>query len=550
MARSLCVTPMRGSAVRFVEVDNCGRVQYGTCSAFNTTAVRELNFSADTDEGDAVEINNIAGDRCVYAPPKPQHNGYEIEMSLCRYDPLLISRLVGADPITNEDGTAVGHVVPETAGQDGVGMAMVIWHSIYVGEREACRGGNRRATRYLVKVVPWTTRWIPGDQELAEGGEDGVPLAFTGHTQLGMVTNLAGLVGGPVEPLTIPDGSLHELWVVTSVPPPRDECGCVEVVRPIPDPAQIFVQRDGNSTNRAQVWVDNHGFGPVTLDCGIDGSTKQIAEFETTYCTYPDDGDYTITACDVQTPAVCAQRDVTIPLPPDEPELTVEADSEDPQGLTVLLTVDNHGNGPVDINWGDGGQPQRVANPDGQESFSHSYPRAGIYQIRVTDVDEPDRNVSEVVVVPVADPPVFSLQGGAQQTDVEVLGDDANQPSQGRARTFVIDWGDGTPKTSSKLTSDDVVQHSYDEMGTYTITVSDMASPLARRSETVELPVPGDRPGRPGEPTLTWEAADAPGRPGAADLSWQAADTPDAPGQATLTWQSAQAVSRTNSRRS
>lgn len=536
MARSLCVTPMRGSAVRFIEVDQCGRVQYGTCSAFNTTAVRSLNFSADTDDGDATEINNIAGDRCVYAAPVPQHNGYEVELNLCRYDPLLMSRLMGCDPITNADGTAVGHVVCESAGTQGVGMAMAIWHSVYVGSREACQGGQRRATRWLVKIVPWTTRWIPGDNELSEGGEDGVPLQLTGHTQLGTVTNLSGIVGGPVEPLTIPGGSVHELWVVTSVPPPRDECGCTEVVRPIPNPATIYVQRDAGSTTRAQVWVDNNGLGPVTLSCGI-GDSKQVDEFETTYCAWDEPGTYTITACDVQVPAVCAQRDVTVPLPPDNPEVTIEADGSDPDGLTILASVDNHGNGPVDIHWGDGSQPKRVQNPDGSEQYAHTFPRDGIYQIRVEDVDEPDRVTTQVAVVPVAAAPVFSISSGQGERDVEVHGDDANQPSEGRQRTFVIDWGDGTPKTSTKLTGQDIVEHTYEQLGTYTITVSDMASPLAKASREVTLPIPGDLPGPPGQPTLTWEAVDTPGRPSAPSLGWQAADMPGQPGQPTLGWQ-------------
>lgn len=540
MAGSKCVTPMRGSAVRFVEVDNCGRVQYGTCSAFNTTAVSSINLSADTDEGDEVSRTNIAGDRCVYAPPQPQHNGYELELSLCRYDPLLISRLLGCDPITDAAGTAVGHVECDGIGGTSSGMAMVIWHSVYIGDRETCRGGNQRqATQYYVRVIPWTTRWIAGDAELSEGSENGVPLNFTGHTQLGTLTNLSGIVGGPVEPLTIPDGSKHSIGLITSVPPPRDECGCSEVVRPVPNPATIYVQRDGNSANRASVWVDNQGLGPVTLDCGIDGSTRQIEEFETVTCTYPEDGTYTIRACDVGTPAVCAEREVTIPLPPDEPELSIEADATDPNGLTILATIDNHGNGPVDVQWGDGGQPQRI-EPVPDEQHAHAYPRPGIYQVTVTDADESDRTATEVVVVPVADTPVFTVSGGAGDLDVEVAGDDANQPGQGASRTFILDWGDGSPKTSTKLTAADIVAHSYEQMGTYTITVSDMASPLARASEEITLPVPGDRPGRPGVTTPSWVDPDAPPQPGVTTLTWQPDDAPPAPGQTTLAWQAEQ----------
>lgn len=547
MARSECVVPMRGSAVRFVQTDQCGRVQYGTCSAFNTTAVRSLNFSSDTDEGDEVSIQNIAGDRCVYVAPTPQNNGHELEVNFCRYDPLLFSRLMGCEPITNEDGIAVGHVECESAGTQDAGMAMAIWMRVYVDRRDNCRGGNRFSTRYLVRIVPWTTRWIPGDMELSEGGEDGVPLNFSGHSQLGVLTDLAGIVGGPVEPLNVPNESNHSVWVVTSVPPPRDECGCTEVVRPVPNPATIYVQRDAGSTDRAQVWVDNQGLGPVTLDCGIDGSTREVEEFETVTCTYPEDGTYTIRACDVQTPAVCATRDVTIPLPPDNPELEIEADSSDPNGLTILMSIDNHGNGPVDVTWRPGEQKQRIENPDGTEQYAHTYPRPGVYQIEVVDVDEPERKSTEVAVLPVAATPVFTLTGGQGELDVEVHGDDANQPEGGRSRTFYIQWGDGTPRTSTKLTAADVVAHTYEDMGTYTVTVSDMASPLARRSQEITLPVPGDRPGPPGQTSMSWEPADQPGPPGVTSHTWEPVDQPGPPGQTSMTWEEP-ATTRTRKR--
>lgn len=544
MAGSKCVIPLRGSAMRLITVDNCGRPAYGTCSAFNTKSIRSLNFSADSDDGDAVEINTFSGDRCVYEPPDPQYNGSELEVTFCRYDPLLISRMTGCEPVRDEDGIAVGHVTCEQPGTGGVGMAMVVWHSIYLGNEESCRGGQQRASNWLIRVVPWTTRWIPGDLELSEGGEDGVSITMTGHTRPGVITNLPALVGGPVEPLQIPSGRKHDLWAVTSVPPPRDECGCVEVIRPVPTPAEINVQRDAGSTMRAQVWVDNHGYGPVTLSCG-NGQTRELAEYETTLCEWDTSGTYTITACDVQTPAVCAQRDVTVPLPPDEPELTVTVDESVSSGRGVLLAIDNHGNGAVDVAWGDG-REQRVDDPDPARTIAHEYARDGIYQITVTDVDEPEvRKSSEVVSVPVAARPVYSITRGQGDTDIEIHGDDTNQPSGSRQRTFVVDFGDGSPKVSTRLASADIVEHSYESLGTYRVVVYDMASPLARDARDVSLPVPGDRPGRPGQPQLTWQPEDQPQPAGQPTVSWRPVDQPDAPGQPTLAWEQAQQTTRT-----
>lgn len=72
---------------------------------------------------------------------------------------------------------------------------------------------------------------------------------------------------------------------------------------------------------------------------------------------------------------------------PTPPEITVSADTSDPDGMTVQLTViSSSGSSPVLVDWGDGSEPEEVA--PGQ-TVPHPYASPGTYTITVTSVNEP-----------------------------------------------------------------------------------------------------------------------------------------------------------------
>lgn len=82
---------------------------------------------------------------------------------------------------------------------------------------------------------------------------------------------------------------------------------------------------------------------------------------------------------------------------PDALSVRTDADEQDP--MTVRVTVDNKGHGPVSVHFGDG-TPAVDDNGDGVGHTVHTYALEGTYTLTVTDKNEPSRNRSTGVTVP------------------------------------------------------------------------------------------------------------------------------------------------------
>jgi len=84
---------------------------------------------------------------------------------------------------------------------------------------------------------------------------------------------------------------------------------------------------------------------------------------------------------------------------PDPLALTVAEDTTDTTRMTVSVTVDNKGEGPVSVDPGDGSPV--LANPgDGTTVTTYVYATAGDYTLVVTDDDNATRGASQAVTVP------------------------------------------------------------------------------------------------------------------------------------------------------
>lgn len=85
---------------------------------------------------------------------------------------------------------------------------------------------------------------------------------------------------------------------------------------------------------------------------------------------------------------------------PDPLALTVAEDTSDTNRLTVSVTVDNKGEGPVTVDPGDG-LDVLLANPgDGTTVTTYAYLTPGDYTLVVTDDDNATRGASQAVTVP------------------------------------------------------------------------------------------------------------------------------------------------------
>src|SRR5699024_262015 len=88
--------------------------------------------------------------------------------------------------------------------------------------------------------------------------------------------------------------------------------------------------------------------------------------------------------------------EVTEPVPgPQDPDLTVEPTTGEAP-LEATATVDNHGNGPTTVDFGDGSETVEVT--DG-ESATHTYEEAGEYTVAATSLADETASSSETVTV-------------------------------------------------------------------------------------------------------------------------------------------------------
>lgn len=83
---------------------------------------------------------------------------------------------------------------------------------------------------------------------------------------------------------------------------------------------------------------------------------------------------------------------------PDPLALTVTEDTSDTSRMTVTVTVDNKGEGPVSVDPGDGSAVQ--SNPGDSTPVTYAYTTPGDYTLVVTDDDNATRGASQAVTVP------------------------------------------------------------------------------------------------------------------------------------------------------
>ncbi|MFR9675845.1 fibronectin type III domain-containing protein [Streptomyces sp. TR02-1] len=491
---TVCPSFVRGRRMRVTRLDSGGRPVYGPCNMVTSSGFIQVEMSAETEDGEEINQTNAAGEACVTEAPCPQLKWRNVSIDFCQVDPDLVTIL---NPTWRKELDDVGNVV----GWRGTnrltcdtGYALEVWTDIgkNSGNLDLLRGGQGR-WGYL--LLPFVVGGVPGDFTVQN---DALTMQFSGKAQAGsswgkgpyQVIMSNGLPSRLMTPIASDED--HLMRVVT-LAPPAAQCGCQEVVRPIPDPATISIEGVATESPRRTVRlrVDNHGFGPVLVTWG-DGSPDQTVQdgalVEHQYPEPPEDGQdtYTLTVRDKQTPTVLVQRDITIPLPPDNPTVTVAVDETDTTRRTVLVDWDNHGNGPVTIDWGDLTDPETLA--DSGTGRKHAYEQDGYYTITVTDVDQPSHLTRVQLSIPVPATPTVS-DPTADPADPSGRTAVMNVDNGGRGPTM-IEWGDGKSEIGPSDASD--VKHQYPAGGKeYTIKVYPQGNPVASVTKTYAVPAVG-----------------------------------------------------------
>jgi hypothetical protein len=164
------------------------------------------------------------------------------------------------------------------------------------------------------------------------------------------------------------------------------------------------VTEDTDDTDRRTVivTVNNYGKGQVTIDWGQVGAptTTNVGDgvTESSY-KYTAGGTYEITITDSDEASRTTTATVEVPFGDLPPTIVAIEDTADATGMTTKVTVDNHGNGTVNISWGDASSPSSNTG-DGIATSSHLYATGGTYTVTATDANEPSRTSTTDVTVP------------------------------------------------------------------------------------------------------------------------------------------------------
>lgn len=260
------------------------------------------------------------------------------------------------------------------------------------------------------------------------------------------------------------------------------------------DPIEIRVLVDTTAPNldRVLVTVDNFGEGAVSLDFGDGSETVNNPGdgFNVSQHSYDSTGNFVIVATDTDQPDRTAQHVVHISGTAGELEVTATADDTDPAKLRVKVTVDNSGEGPVDVDFGD--DTPTVTNPgDGTTESVHDYQAPGTYTVTTTDTDRPSRTgTADVTVVgdggTGGDNLVVVIVADESDPDRKTASLTANNTTHGAT---TISWGDGS--TSESYPGDNSVRtHVYVGEGTFSVVVTDEDEPARFIETLITLPFP------------------------------------------------------------
>lgn len=484
-----CPSFLRGNVMRVTRLNSCGQPIYGDCNQVVSDGFVTVTLSAEVQEGEEVTVTKANGQTCVSDKACDQLRWYTVETEFCQVDPDLIQIMNPTwEKILDYQGDTIGYDAKGNLSCD-TGFGLEIWMDTY-GATDACSGeGSQGAFGYL--LLPWVVGGAPGDLEI---GNDAISFTFSGRTKLGSrwgkgpypVMLGENAIPGPL--LTPVTSDTQYRLFVTTIRPPEAECGCQPVDRPTPEPAELTITGIAGETPRMTVRLraDNHGFGPVVIDWGDGEPTTTAADGSYVTHTYAADGDYTITVADQQTPAITVTKDISIPLPADEPTLVLSAQDEDNRlAVTADITLPEQSSGEGTIDWGDGTAVQEfTVAVDGTVSLEHAYTANGVYTVTVRRSDATTFRAREAVSVPVPTAPEATFAA----SNADATGQTASVTyDNAPGGPVTIDWGDGTAVVDGIEAA--TVTHAYAAPGTYVITVASKANPASVNSLAVTAPL-------------------------------------------------------------
>lgn len=229
MTNLACIKPLQGATFRVTELDDCGNPTYGPCSYAVSDGQTQIEITPNTTDGQTFQQLNAAGVALVNQQAATILNWFDYQIVMAVEDPELFFLMSGADIFLDYSGLSAGNVVTPENYATGR-FALEIWLG---SADEVCPPGTP-APYFGYILLPFTN-----DGKLTESitvANDLITFTFAGRTRVGNTWGVGPYdvmlnAGGLPAPLpTALDPRAHFLDLITQLPPPLPECGCLELI--------------------------------------------------------------------------------------------------------------------------------------------------------------------------------------------------------------------------------------------------------------------------------------------------------------------------------
>lgn len=223
-----CFTVVRGKRLRLTRLDECGNPpDYGTPrSLVVTKGFVQVGMTAETSDGDDIEVKNADGDLCVSDKSNDQFKRWNLEIEFCEVDPDGLDITSNMRVEEDWNGDVVGNRQPEGGAEDS--FALELWPGV---PGEDCEPGEPTTYGYL--LLPFVVPGVIGDITIEN---DAATFSVSGHSRGGGGWGVGPYAVVPTDesntpgPLSVAMASdEHHLLRTTTIAPPDPVCGAQDM---------------------------------------------------------------------------------------------------------------------------------------------------------------------------------------------------------------------------------------------------------------------------------------------------------------------------------
>lgn len=283
MAQSKKVSFLRGKRMRVTVLDTAGAPKLGEHSVVTTKGAVTISYTTNTEEGTAIQVENMGGEFCVNETAVPKFTGFGVEIEFCDVDFALLEAITGQKAYVGDNGKIIGFTESTAVDLTAVNFALEVWL------------GSAVPSEYGYVLTPFLGGGVIGDVTVENGA---ISFSVNGlltkdGTAWGTGPYLVESVAGtPSKLRTAMAATDHRRTLVTTIAPPAVYAGTT----PLLDPAKPAVTGFTATPTGLSVSFSPTpaGTDPMFYDFG-DGTWDYTASGSVVH-VYAKSGTYSVTA--------------------------------------------------------------------------------------------------------------------------------------------------------------------------------------------------------------------------------------------------------------